>query len=93
MDSKQVNKLLSKMNLKGAYKQTDTFKNADLLIIINRNNPRENSFYMKEGFKEEELNNLPEEYSVIYLKHSNPHDSKQIVKSFMNFKYNKNTKG
>ena len=90
MDNKQLKKVLSKMKMKGEYKQVFTFKECDILLILNHNNPRENAFYRKESFEEEILSNIPEGFSVIYLKNSNPHDSKQIAKSFMHFKFNKN---
>ena len=69
MDDKKVRKVLSKMRINGSYKQVYTYEECDKLLTINHKIPGKSAFYRKQGFtKEELLNDLPDGFTVAYLK-------------------------
>ena len=55
MHNKQVHKILSKLRLKGTYKLTNSYKNADLLMLLDLEDPRNNSYTINMKLKRKYL--------------------------------------
>ena len=66
------------------FKEVDTKKGADVLLIIDRNDPNSHDIRLN-GFSDEYIEGLKNAgFGVYYLKNTNPHDRKHSTVGFIN---------
>ena len=66
------------------FKEADTKKDADVLLIIDSNNPKSHDIRLN-GFSDEYIEGLRNErFEVYFLKNTNPHDRKHSTVGFIN---------
>ena len=61
---------------KEPFKRVDSFEEADVLLIFNRDNLQKFNIIMKEEHIINMLNALPPNYKIVYFKSTNPHNKR-----------------
>ena len=82
MDSEKIlYKALMKLGYKGLLKIVDSFDVCDIVASVKLDDYKRSKFAPKEYCREEELEHIPKEYKIYFLKFVNPRDKRKIGQS------------
>ena len=73
MSDKRINKIVKRFMEKRPFKLVESFKEANVLLVFDRNNLQRFNVMCKEDYNEEFLTSLPANFKIYYLKSSNIH--------------------
>ena len=59
---------------KEPFKQVDSFEEADIILMFDRDISHKYNMIMKEEYSKNLLNFLPPNYKLVYFKSTNPHN-------------------
>ena len=83
MSDKRINKIVKRFMDKRPFKLVESFKEANVLLVFDRNNLQRFNVMCKEDYNEEFLTSLPANFKIYYLKSSNPRDTKHTSIGFI----------
>ena len=83
MSDKRIKKAVKRFMNKIPFKQVDSFEEADILLLFDRNNLQRYNVMMKEDHIVDLLFSLPNNFKIYYFKSTNPHNNKLTSVGFI----------
>ena len=76
MSEKRINKAIKQFMSKRPFKPVESFVEADVLLVFDRNDLRKFHVIMKSDHSEEFINSLTSNFKILYFKSTNPRDNR-----------------
>ena len=84
MNYKRIEKEVRKiLKINKSFKEVKTFEEVSVILVFIKSNLSHYNIILKEEVSKELFNNPSDNFTHIYLKHTNPHDSKNATIGFI----------